>query len=90
MAECLVNLAKSHAVRGADAVHLASALAVNDPDLVVAVWDRRLHAGMLAAGVRVAPARHPVPRALISSQDFACFEGVTLASGLRRDETSAR
>jgi uncharacterized protein len=50
------QLAKSHALRGADAVHLASALAVNDPDLVVAVWDRRLHAGVLAAGVRVAPA----------------------------------
>jgi uncharacterized protein len=50
------QLAKSHALRGADAVHLASALAVNDPDLVVAVWGRRLHAGTLAAGVRVAPA----------------------------------
>jgi uncharacterized protein len=50
------QLAKSHALRGADAVHLASALAVNDPDLVVAVWDRRLHAGVRAAGVRVAPA----------------------------------
>jgi hypothetical protein len=31
-------------------------LAVNDSDLVVAVWDRRLHQGVLAAGVRVAPA----------------------------------
>jgi predicted nucleic acid-binding protein len=50
------QLAKSHALRGADAVHLASALAINDPDLVVAVWDRRLHAGALAAGVQVAPA----------------------------------
>jgi predicted nucleic acid-binding protein len=50
------QLAKSYALRGADAVHLASALAVNDPDLVVAVWDRRLHAGVRTAGVRVAPA----------------------------------
>lgn len=50
------DLAKSHALRGADAVHLASALAISDADLVVAVWDRRLHAGVLAAGVRVAPA----------------------------------
>ena len=50
------QLAKSHALRGADAVHLASALAVNDPDLVVAVWDQRLHSGVLAAGLRVAPA----------------------------------
>jgi hypothetical protein len=50
------QLAHSHALRGADAVHLASALAIEDPDLVVAVWDRRLHAGARAAGVRVAPA----------------------------------
>jgi uncharacterized protein len=50
------QLAKSRALRGADAVHLASALAISDPDLVVAVWDRRLHAGALAAGIRVAPA----------------------------------
>jgi uncharacterized protein len=50
------QLAKSHALRGADAVHLASALAIDDPDLVVAVWDRRLHVGVLAAGLRVAPA----------------------------------
>ena len=51
------RLARSHALRGADAVHLASALAIGDPDLVVAVWDRRLYAGARAAGVRVAPAR---------------------------------
>lgn len=50
------QLAKSRALRGADAVHLASALAVDDSDLVVAVWDRRLHAGALAAGVGVVPA----------------------------------
>jgi uncharacterized protein len=61
------QLAKSHALRGADAVHMASALAINDPDLVVASWDRRLHVGVLAAGVRVAPANldaniHPAGR----------------------------
>jgi hypothetical protein len=50
------QLAGSHSLRGADAVHLASALAVGDTDLVVAVWDRRLHAGAQAAGLRVAPA----------------------------------
>lgn len=50
------QLAGLHALRGADAVHLASALAIGDPDLVVAVWDRRLHAGALAAGISVAPA----------------------------------
>lgn len=50
------ELASSHALRGADAVHLASALALRDQDLVIAVWDRRLHAGALAAGASVAPA----------------------------------
>ena len=49
------QLARRHALRGADAVHLASAAAIGDPDLIVAVWDRRLHAGALAAGFRVAP-----------------------------------
>jgi predicted nucleic acid-binding protein len=50
------ELAREHALRGADSVHLASALAIGDPDLVIAVWDRRLHAGALAAGTSVAPA----------------------------------
>jgi uncharacterized protein len=51
------ELARSHTLRGADAVHLASALAIGDTDLVVAVWDRRLHAGAQGAGLRTAPAR---------------------------------
>ena len=50
------ELAREHALRGADSVHLASALAIGDPDLIIAVWDRRLHAGALAAGTSVAPA----------------------------------
>jgi uncharacterized protein len=50
------HLARAHALRGADAVHLASALAIGDPGLIVAVWDRRLHVGAQAAGCRVAPA----------------------------------
>jgi len=51
------QLARVHALRGADAVHLASALAIGDPELVIAVWERRLHAGAQAAGLRVTPAR---------------------------------
>lgn len=51
------QLARAHALRGADAVHLASALAIGDPELIIAVWGRRLHAGARAAGCRVAPAR---------------------------------
>ena len=50
------RLTRSHALRGADAVHLASALAVGDSDLVMAVWDCRLHQGARSAGLRVAPA----------------------------------
>jgi predicted nucleic acid-binding protein len=56
VAENAASLSVLHGLRGADAVHLASALAADTPDLVVAVWDRRLHAGALAVGLRVAPA----------------------------------
>jgi uncharacterized protein len=42
------ELASRHALRGA--------LAVGDTELIVAVWDRRLHAGAKVAGLRVAPA----------------------------------
>jgi predicted nucleic acid-binding protein len=50
------SLAATHHVRGADAVHLASALALGSTDLTVAVWDKRLHAGAGAVGLAVAPA----------------------------------
>ncbi len=50
------QLAFSHALRGAGAVHLASALVIGDPGLIMAVWDRRLHAGARSASLRVAPA----------------------------------
>ena len=53
------QLARSHALRGASAVHLASALALADPDLIVAVWDRRLHDGATRAQLQVAPAHLP-------------------------------
>jgi hypothetical protein len=48
----------THAPRGADAVHLTSALAIRDPGLVLAVRDRRPHVSATAAGLRAAPA-HP-------------------------------
>ena len=50
------QLADTHALGGADAVHLASALAIGQSDLVVAAWDRRLREGVISAGLRVAPA----------------------------------
>ena len=49
------TLAAVHALRGADAVHLASALAVDSPELIVVAWDRRLRAGAVAERLRVAP-----------------------------------
>ena len=49
------ELAASYALRGADAAHLASLLAVGDPTTLFAVWDQRLRAGASAACVRVAP-----------------------------------
>lgn len=50
------ELAGRYALRGADAVHLASLLAVGREATLFAVWDQRLRAGALAAGVRLAPA----------------------------------
>ena len=43
-------LAALHPPGGVDAVLLASALALGVTDLTVAVWDRRLHASVVAAG----------------------------------------
>lgn len=56
VAEAAGQLAERHNLRGADAVHLASALEIGTDDLVVAVWDRRLHAGAAAEGMAVSPA----------------------------------
>lgn len=50
------RLAREHALRGADAIHLASATAVGDPELVMAVWDRRLATSAQATGLAVSPA----------------------------------
>lgn len=46
---------RDHALRGADAIHLASALAVGDRQLLMAVWDRRLAAAARASGLAVSP-----------------------------------
>jgi len=50
------ELAVQHRIRGADAVHLASALALGSADIIMAAWDKRLHAGAVAVGLAVAPA----------------------------------
>lgn len=49
------DLASTHALRGSGAVHLASLLAVSVHATLFAVWDRRLRAGAVAAGVKLAP-----------------------------------
>lgn len=49
------ELALAHGLRGADAIHLATALAIGDPELVVAAWDRRLAIAAREAGLWVAP-----------------------------------
>ena len=54
------GLATDHGLRGADAVHLASALTVDRSKLVVAAWDQRLRAAAIEAGCAVAPAVDPV------------------------------
>lgn len=42
-------------MRGADAVHLASLLAIGVDGVLFAVWDQRLRAVASAAGVQVVP-----------------------------------
>ena len=50
------DLTATHALGGADAVHLAGVLSMRSASPVLAVWDKRLHAGALAVGVRTLPA----------------------------------
>lgn len=49
------QLARERALRGAEAIHLASALAIGDPELIVAAWDRRLGTASRASNLAVTP-----------------------------------
>jgi predicted nucleic acid-binding protein len=49
------DVAERYGLRAGDAVHLASALVLEDPELTLATWDRRLAAAASAAGVPVTP-----------------------------------
>lgn len=49
------SIAQMHALRGADAVHLATALGSRSGDMVFVTWDRRLAQGAQAAGFVVVP-----------------------------------
>jgi len=48
-------LAHDHNLTGADAAHLAAALALSAEDLVFVSWNARLSAGALACGIPVSP-----------------------------------
>jgi predicted nucleic acid-binding protein len=47
------HLAKELSLKGADAIHLASVLAVGAGDTLFAVWDERLREAAARSGVRV-------------------------------------
>jgi uncharacterized protein len=49
-------LALNLELRSLDAMHLAAALVLPRRDLVMATWDRRLHAGARAEGLDLLPA----------------------------------
>jgi predicted nucleic acid-binding protein len=49
------ELASRHSLGGADAVHLASLLAIGSTVTLFAVWDERLRICAQAAGVQLAP-----------------------------------
>lgn len=53
------QLTGRHALRGADAIHLAGLLAVGGDATVFVAWDRRLWTGAQAVGARLAPATRP-------------------------------
>ncbi|MFT4034435.1 MAG: type II toxin-antitoxin system VapC family toxin [Patulibacter sp.] len=49
------ELADAHGLRGYDAVHLATALSVADPELTLVTWDGDLATAARACGLRVVP-----------------------------------
>ena len=56
VASAAADLSSLYVLSGADAVHLASALAVLEGDAVLVAWDHRLRKAAVAAGLAVAPA----------------------------------
>lgn len=48
-------LALEHQLRSLDALHLAAALVLADAELVLATWDRRLHAAGRSVGLKLLP-----------------------------------
>lgn len=56
VARAAADIAESFGLRAYDAVHLASALVVDEGDTVVVTWDRALATAASAAGLGVTPA----------------------------------
>lgn len=50
------DAAETFGLRGYDAVHLATALTLQDESLLIATWDSDLRAAALEVGLRIAPA----------------------------------
>ncbi len=50
------DAAETFSLRGYDAVHLATALTLQDESLLIATWDSDLRTAALEVGLRVAPA----------------------------------
>jgi uncharacterized protein len=59
LADEAARLAVGRELRSLDALHLAAALLLPREDLVLATWDRRLHAAGRAEGIEVLPAAIP-------------------------------
>lgn len=55
LADDAADLASAHELRSLDALHLAAALMLPRDDLLLATWDRRLHAAAKAEGVPLIP-----------------------------------
>lgn len=57
LVEDAAKLAIDHELRSMDALHLAAALVLPSEDLLLATWDRRLHAAARAEGFALVPER---------------------------------
>ncbi|MCW3019805.1 MAG: hypothetical protein JWN10_2113 [Solirubrobacterales bacterium] len=55
LAQSAGELAELHGLRGYDAVHLASAISIEDAELVTVTWDRDLADAAVACGHIVVP-----------------------------------
>jgi hypothetical protein len=49
------DVAERSGLRAGDAIHLATALRLDEPDLLIATWDGELRRAALESGIAVAP-----------------------------------